>query len=449
VLATAIAETSLTIEGIRIVIDVGLMRVPRFDVRSAMTRLATIPVSRDSADQRRGRAGRLEPGICYRLWPEERHQTLLERSPPEIMSVDLSALALELAAWGLTSPGTLAWIDPPPAAAFTKARELLAGLGALDDQGRITGHGKRMASFGLHPRLSHMLLTAQVHGMGGLACRTAAILAERDFLKAGPGERDSDLRIRLEGLKGKPPGDGSYVQNMRVNETARKAIQKTAKHLESRLKCGHNNENFNDTGIVLSFAYPDRIAVRRPGEAPRYQLSNGRGAYFSSPEPISAETYLIVADLDGARQESMIFLAAPISYEDIIEYHGEQIVHRDLVEWDRRSQAVVSRRQELLEKVVLKDTPLAGPDPVLVAEAMCEGIRRLGLPVLPWTKQLRTWQARVLLLGEKNAGGISWPDVSDEGLSETLEGWLLPFLSGISRRNQRRCRCNSPSSHRC
>jgi ATP-dependent helicase HrpB len=436
VLATAIAETSLTIEGIRIVIDAGLMRVPRFDVRSAMTRLETIPVSLDSADQRRGRAGRLETGVCYRLWSEGRHQTLLERSNPEILSVDLSPLALELAAWGVASSGTLSWIDPPPSAAFGQARRLLTQLGALDSHGRITGHGKRMASFGLHPRLSHMILAAGVSGMSALACDVAAILGERDFLNVGTGERDSDLRLRLEALRDAPAGDVNFFHGMRVNKGVLGIVRKNADHLKSRLKCRQENDDIGTAGIVLSFAYPDRIAVRRPGDAPRYRLSNGRGAFFTSPEPLSAETYLAVADLDGARQESRIFLAAPVSYEDLMEYHGERTIEKDVVEWDNRCQTTVSRRQVLLGKVVLKDAPLPRPDPGRVAEAMCEGVRRMGLEVLPWTKQLRAWQARVLLLREENAGGISWPDVSDERLSETLDTWLLPFLSGISRRHQ-------------
>lgn len=436
VLASAIAETSLTIEGIRVVIDAGLMRVPRFDVRSAMTRLETLPVSRDSAEQRRGRAGRLEPGVCYRLWSEGRHQTLLERSSPEILTVDLSPLALELAAWGLASPDSLSWIDPPPQAAFSQARELLAQLGAVDRQGRITGHGKQMASFGLHPRLSHMILAAQDCGMGGLACEVAAILGERDFLNAGPGGRDSDLRLRVEALRGADSGGKPDFHGMGVKKGTRKSIQKIANHLKSRLKCHQERGDINAAGIVLSFAYPDRIAVRRPGEDPRFQLSNGRGAYFTSHEPLCAETYLAVADLDGARQESMIFLAAPVSYEDLMEYHGEQIIEQDMVEWDRRGQAVLARRQELFGKVVLKDAPLPRPDPGRVAGAMCDGIHRMGLEVLPWTKRLRAWQARVLLLREEKAGGISWPDVSDAHLSETLDTWLLPFLSGISRRDQ-------------
>ncbi len=435
VLATSIAETSLTIEGIRIVIDAGLMRVPKFDVRSAMTRLETLPVSRESADQRRGRAGRLEPGVCYRLWSEESHHGLLERSSPEILTVDLSSLALELAAWGVSSPDMLPWIDPPPTAAFTQARNLLSDLGALDGRGHITDHGKKMVALGLHPRLCHMMLSARRLGMASLACEMAAVLGERDFLISGPDGRDSDLRLRVEALHGIFEGGAGYFSGMQVDRAALRIIKKAVDRLKSQLKCEKTPYDINAAGLVLSFAYPDRVAVRRPGDDPRFQLSNGRGAYFASPEPLSAESLLVVAELDGAQRESMIFLAAPISFESLIEHHGDRIVEREIVEWDRRSQAVPARKQTLLGKAVLEDAPLSRPDPTRVAKAMCDGILRMGLDVLPWTKPLRAWQARVLLMREVNAGKISWPDVSDTNLLETLEIWLLPFLTGISRRD--------------
>ena len=436
VLATSIAETSLTIEGVRIVIDAGLMRVPRFDVRSAMTRLMTIPVSRDSADQRRGRAGRLEPGICYRLWSRGRHVALLERSNPDILAVDLAPLALELAAWGVSEPAVLSWIDPPPQAAFAQARELLQQLGAIDARGHITDHGKEMAALGVHPRLSHMMLSARRHGMGSLACEVAAILGERDFLSAGTEGWDSDLRLRLEALRGVPDSIPLNVFGMTVDRAACRNIRKSANHLKSRLNCEQESGSIDAAGILLSFAYPDRIAVRRPGDDPRFQLANGRGAYFRTAEPISAEAYLAVAEVDGAQQESKIFLAAPVSSDALMEFFGDRIVEKQTVEWDRRSQSVLSRRQILLGKAILKTFSLPEPATDRVAEAMCEGIRQMGLGVLPWAKPLRTWQARVLLMKKVNAGGNPWPDVSDTYLSETLESWILPYLSGISRREQ-------------
>ncbi len=436
VLATSIAETSLTIEGVRIVIDAGLMRVPRFDVRSGMTRLVTIPVSRDSADQRRGRAGRTEPGVCYRLWSEARHAALLERSTPDILAADLATLALELAAWGVVNPAMLSWIDPPPPAAFSQARDLLQALGAVDQGGRITDHGKKMATFGLHPRLSHMLLHADERGMGVFACEIAAILGERDFLIKGPEGGDADLRLRLEVLRRNQGTAARDLFGMRVDKGLYRTVEKNAAVLKRRLNCVNKPGTVDDAGILLSFAYPDRIAVRRPGKEPRFLLSNGRGAFFTTPEPLSAEDYLAVADLDGDRQESRIFLGAPLSFENLLEHFEESIVEREKVEWDRRGRTVTACRQVLLGKAVLKTRPLKQPASERMAAAMCDGIRQMGMEILPWTKQLRAWQARVLLMKKSNADGGPWPDVSDKNLLYTLETWLLPYLPGISRRDQ-------------
>jgi ATP-dependent helicase HrpB len=434
VLATDIAETSLTIEGVSVVIDAGLMRVPRFDVRSAMTRLATVPVTRDSADQRAGRAGRLGPGICFRLWSREIHDTLLARSTPEILSTDISPLALELAAWGVKDPNQLSWLDPPGDAAFNQATDLLRDLGALDSHGNITGHGRQMSAMGLHPRLSHMVLTAQRFGMVALACETAAILGERDFLNRGPDGRDSDLRLRIDVLRAL--ADHGHAQHQGMDAALCRMIRKTADQLKSRLGCTTDTGSVDDLGIVLSFAYPDRISSRRPGDLPRYLLANGRGACFPYHEPLSAEDYLVLADLDGAEPESVIFLAAPVTFEELSKYCPDRIIERQFIEWDRRSQSVLSRSQVLVGKAVLKDIPLQEPDPDRVADAMCEGIRQMGLESLPWTKQLRAMQNRVLLMKPAAAENMDWPDFSDEGLLSTLEKWLRPFLYAITRATQ-------------
>jgi ATP-dependent helicase HrpB len=434
VLATDIAETSLTIEGIRIVIDAGLMRVPRFDVRSAMTRLATVPVTRDSADQRAGRAGRLVPGICCRLWAREIHDTLLERAIPEILTTDISPLALELAAWGVRDPNRLSWLDPPAGAAFNQAMELLRDLGAIDNRGLITGHGKQMSSLGLHPRLSHMVLTARRFGMGGLACETAAILGDRDFLTTGPNGRDSDLRSRIDALRASTVH--GHTSSHGMDAALCRMIRKTADQLKTRLNCAGDEGSVNDLGIVLSFAYADRISVRRPGDLPRYLVANGRGAYFPSPEPLSSEDYLVIADLDGSEPESVIYLAAPVTFEGLSRYCKDLITERQFIQWDRRSRSVLSRRQVLIGKTALKDFPLPDPDAGRVAEAMCEGIRQMGMEVLPWTKALRSWQGRIILMKSVGAEGIDWPDVSDERLLATIETWLRPFLSNITRAGQ-------------
>jgi ATP-dependent helicase HrpB len=438
VLSTSIAETSLTIEGIRIVIDSGLMRVSRYDVGSGMARLVTLPVNRDTAAQRRGRAGRLEPGICYRLWSEDRHRMLAAHGSPEILNTDLTPLALELAAWGISDPSRLSWLDPPPQAAFNQARMLLTRLGALDNRGQITGHGKQLSALGLHPRLGHMIYKGKPLGLGDLACELAALLEEKDILFLPPGQRDADLRLRVAELRSMKKGSERMVSagkagDLSVDIAACRRVQKTADHLKSRLDCRETPASLEACGLLIAFAYPDRIASRRSGETPRYRLSNGRGAYFSDAEPLSAEKYLVAASLDGDQQEAKIFLAAPISYETLIENFPEQITEQSQIVWDHKNQAVKARREVLFGKTVLKDFPLPNPDPSRIAEAICDGIRQEGIHLLPWTRHLREWQARVLLLRRLNAAGMEWPDVSDETLKNTLEDWLLPYLDGILR----------------
>lgn len=443
VLSTAIAETSLTIEGVRIVIDSGLVRVPRFHVGSGMARLITLPVDHDTAAQRRGRAGRLEPGVCYRLWSEDRHRGLSTHASPEILHTDLAPLALELAAWGVSTPDKLSWLDPPPTAAFAQARALLTRLGALDDRGQITEHGKRLSRIGLHPRLGHMIFKATALKLGSLACELAALLGEKDILFFLPRERDADLRLRVTVLQSVGESRAQRVSKteatfMNVDVSACRRAQKTADHLKSKMKCREAPAPVEACGLLLAFAYPDRIACKRPGDPPRYRLSNGRGAYFADPEPLSAEIYLVAASVDGGEQEAKIFLAAPVSYEALIEHFEEQLSEQSQILWDSRNQAVKARREVCFGKAVLKDFPLPDPDAALVARALCDGIRREGLDMLPWTKPLRAWQARVLLLRKMPPGTCHWPDVSDEALGNTLEEWLLPYLAGITRREQLR-----------
>ncbi|MDO9109669.1 MAG: ATP-dependent helicase HrpB, partial [Desulfatirhabdiaceae bacterium] len=438
VLSTSIAETSLTIEGIRIVIDSGLMRVSKFDVGSGMARLITIPVNRDTADQRRGRAGRLEPGICYRMWSEERHQMQPAHGSPEILNTDLTPLTLEMAAWGISNPARLSWLDPPPGAAFNLAQMLLTRLEALDNQGLITAHGKQLSALGLHPRLGHMVLKGKALRLGNLACELAALLGEKEILFLPPGQRDADLRLRVAELRSLGKNSRRRVlngdaDNLSVDVAACRRVQQTADHLKSRLDCKEALAPLDACGLLLAFAYPDRIAIRRPGDALRYRLSNGRGAYFSDTEPLSAETYLVAASLDGEKQEARIFLAAPVSYETLIGHFREQISEQSQIVWDHRTRAVKSRREVLFGKAVLKDFPLTKPDPSRIAEALCDGIRQEGIHMLPWTRLLRTWQARVLLLRRLDAAAMEWPDVSDEALKNTLEDWLLPYLAGIVR----------------
>src|SRR6478672_5776693 len=350
VLATSIAETSLTIEGVRLVVDGGLMRVPRFSPRSGMTRLETVRVSQASADQRRGRAGRLEPGVCYRLWTEEAQRGLLPFTPPEILDADLAPLALELAAWGVGDASTLPWLTPPPASALATARELLLDLGAIDASGAITPHGRAMVRLGQHPRLAHLVLEGRALKHGKVAALIAAILGERDFLR----ERDVDLRHRVD---------------MALNGRAPRLINESARRLTSR-DARDEAPDPSMTGALLALAYPDRIGRRRAGTANRYLLSGGRGAALPEGDPMSNEEFLVVADLDGATQDARIFLAAPITAVEIEELYAHRIVDEETVRWGEREGAVLARRQRRLGALVLEDKPLAKPDAEKLRAAM-------------------------------------------------------------------------------
>ena len=421
VLATAIAETSLTIEGVRVVIDGGMMRVPRFDPASGMSRLDTVRVSRASADQRRGRAGRTEPGLCYRLWPEVEDRALAPFTSPEILTADLAPLALELAEWGIRDAATLAWPEPPPAAALGQARMLLKQLGALTAEDAITAHGREMAALGAHPRLAHMMVRGRALGHGALACALAALLGERDIARGG-GPRDADLRLRVEMLLG--AGRGGAISQVRQAATQWRRHLGLAKDQRVEVMA---------TGIVLALAYPDRLAQRRNAGSGQYRLANGRGAVLPDGDPLAAHEWLAVADLDGDRREARIFLAAPLTRAEIEETFADGIETVSLVDWDDREQAVQARRRRRLGALVLADGPLADPDPETVAQAMLAGIRRHGLAVLPWNEAIDDWRARVAFLRRLQGSNAGWPDLSNAALSETLEDWLLPHLDGCTR----------------
>lgn len=419
VLATAIAETSLTIEGIRVVVDAGLMRVPRFEPKSGMTRLVTIPVTRAAAEQRAGRAGRLGPGVCYRLWSEAGHRALAAFGSPEIAEADLAPLALELAQWGVAEPGALAWLDPPPAAAWAQGVALLRGLGALDAEGRVTPHGREMAMLAAHPRLAHMMILGRRLGLGGLACELAALLSGRDPLK---GVRDTDLRLRVEALR-----DG--CRGPQVERGACRRIAETARQWRRSLRLPDEpGRGLDGTGLLVAFAYPDRIAQRRPGGLRQYRLSNGRGAVLAEPEPLSAEDFLAVAHLDGDRREARVFLAAPLARADIETHFPTE--EDQTVTWDSREQAVTARRRRRLGEIVLEEKPLDAP-PGAVLAAFLAGLREIGLDRLPWTPDLRSWRERLTFLHRLQPE--CWPDVSDTALLAGLEDWLGPFAAGMSR----------------
>lgn len=434
VLATSIAETSLTVEGVRVVIDSGLARVPRFSPRTGMTRLETVRVSQASAEQRRGRAGRLGPGVCRRLWTEQEHRHLAVRNTPEILESDLAPLALELAAWGVVDPAELRWLDPPPAAALAQARDLLVQLGALEKSGTITPHGRRMAELGLHPRLAHMILRAIPLGLGGLACELAAILSERDVLRSGHAPADADLRLRVETLRqaaaGGRPGDAA-PPGYTVDAAACRRILAEANHWKREAGIADDSGGDVDAcGLLLAFAYPDRIARRR--DSGRFLLRNGRGAALAGPQPLAKAPWLVAAELDDLGAEGRVYLAAPVDVADLERHFADQIEAETTVYWDREAQAVRARQRERLGALVLKDVPLADPDPEETAAALLRGIAEEGLEMLPWTKQARQFWQRLLFMSRHEEG---WPDVSEEALATSLPDWLGPHLYGLKSRD--------------
>jgi ATP-dependent helicase HrpB len=423
VLATSIAETSLTIEGVRVVVDSGLMRAPRFSPRTGMTRLETVAVSRASADQRRGRAGRLGPGICRRLWTEAEDAALQPYRPPEILEADLAPLALELAAWGVADPAELRWLDPPPAAAFGQARELLRELGALDAAGAATPHGRAMAALPLHPRLAHMLLRAKEMRLGATACDLAALLAERDVLRGEGRAPDADARLRLGALR-REGGIGG------ADAAALHRVRAEAKDLRRHLSTSPSETDDEAAGVLLALAYPDRIAQRRPGASGRYLLRNGRGAAFPHPQPLAEAPYIVAAELDDAGREGRIMIAAPVELAEIERHFADQVVAEDVVAWDEAAGAVRARRTERLGALVLHEAPLADPDPEHIAAALAAAVRQAGIGSLPWTKAAAQLRERI---GFLHLHDPSFPDVSDEALSVSLGDWLGPHLYGLRK----------------
>jgi ATP-dependent helicase HrpB len=426
VLATAIAETSLTIEGIRVVVDSGLARLPRYDPRAGMTRLETLRASQATADQRRGRAGRLGPGVCIRLWTEQDQRARSAQPTPEMLAADLTPLALELALWGAGEGGGLAFLDPPPVGAMAQARELLTQLGALDAQGQPTAHGRAMARLGLHPRLAHMILAAQVRGLGRLACEVAAILSERDLFRGPASEREADLRTRLAVLRGDRSEAAVPLDRGALNQ-ARVLARQWARLAEIGDKATDDPQR---AGEVIALAYPDRVAQAR-GEHGQFRLANGRGAMLPAIDPLAAAPFLAVAALDGAARSARIFLAAPIERAAIDELFADRLATVEQVAWDSRSESVIANRELRLGALVLEARP-APPDPAATVAAMAAGIKELGIAALPWTDQARGIQARVAFL--RRLEPERWPDLSDTALAVDPLEWLGERLAGVTRR---------------
>ncbi len=406
VLATSIAETSLTIQGVRVVIDCGLARVPRFDPSSGLTRLATVRVSRAAADQRRGRAGRTEPGACYRLWNEAETRAFPAYADPEILDADLSGLALDLARWGAKNVTDLAFLDPPPAAAFGEARALLARLEALDGKGVLTPHGRALSAVPLPPRLAHMVLKAAETGQALRAALGAALITER-----GLGGRDVDLRHRLESL-----------------DRDRSPRARDAKALADRWasfagKSG-TAEPLSD-GLLLAFAYPERVARARGGQG-EFQLVSGRGAFIEPTDALAREPWLAVAELGGGDRRDRILLAAPLDPAELVAFKDQFEVEERLEE--SGGGRLRGKRLTRLGRLTIREEILESPDPALIARALADRVRREGLAALPWSPATLAWRERLAFV---RSGDPAWPDLSDTALIDALDDWLTPLLSGV------------------
>jgi len=413
VLATAIAETSLTIEGVRVVVDCGRTRRARLDPGSGMTRLVTERVTRAEAEQRRGRAGRTAPGLCYRLWSRNEEGSLRPFPPAEIEVADLAGFALELAQWGAGKPEDLALLTPPNPGALAQARALLAELGALDDAGRITGHGRTLAGLPLHPRLGQMLLLA-----GADAAPLAALLGDRDPLRGAP----ADISLRLEALADPRAFATSHPHEM--NRAALERIRVETRRLE-RLAPARPPLPGLSAGGMAALAYPDRIGLRRKGDQPRFVLSGGKGAFLAPDDPLAGVRLIVATDLDGDQREARIRLAAPLSESELRRVHGKRIGWHEICKWSRRERRVVARLQERFGAITLDDRHWHNAAPESIARAMLDGVRDLGLP---WSGTARRLQGRIMAA---RAAGAPLPDYSDDALMERLESWLLPYLGTV------------------
>lgn len=407
VLATSIAETSLTIEGVRIVVDSGLARRPRFEPALGLSRLETVRASQAAVTQRAGRAGRLEPGVCWRLWSEGETRAFPAFERPEILDADLSALALNLAAWGIVDPAQLAWLDPPPAPAWNEAIELLKRLGALDREGRLTEHGRAISDLPLPPRLAHMVIEAARDGDALLAASIAMVLTEQ-----GLGGREGDLRARLCRF--------SHESGQRAQ-----AAKQLARRIARAVSPTNSDIDEERAGIVLALAYPERIAK---GRGANFTMVNGRAASVDEASALAREPYLVIADVAGSAGKARVLLAAPISLNDIERRFSDQIEIKTSAHIDPASGAVRARRLRTLGRMVLSEAPAEVVTGEALRRALCEAVREQGLHLLNWDERVVQLRARISLL--RGCDGDAWPDWSDAVLIDRLDDWLAPALAG-------------------
>lgn len=408
VLATSIAETSLTIEGVRIVVDSGLARVPRYEPDIGLTRLETVRAARAAVDQRRGRAGRTEPGICYRLWDEPQTASLAPYTQPEILSADLSSLVLDLAQWGVADPAALSFLDPPPAPAWKEAKSLLSELNALDDDGRITAEGKSLRALALPPRLARMIVDSHRAGEGDAAAEIAAIITER-----GLGGDSVDLEHRRDQFRrDRSPRAAS----------ARDLARRWASQVATSEKAGQQDDL--STGLMLAYAFPDRVARNRGNGS--FVLANGRGAAVEQTSSLARAPYIAIGEMTGTAASGRILLAAQITQDEIERHFAEHIGSVDEISFDRGAMALRARRKRALHAITLSEATLAVSPSEETARTFADGLIAAGLDRLPWSKAAKQWRDRVMFL--RKAEGDSWPDLSDEGLVARRDDWLVPAL---------------------
>jgi len=424
VLATNIAETSLTIEGVRVVVDTGYSRQLRYDPVTGLNRLETLRISAASAEQRAGRAGRVAPGVCYRLWSEHTQKTLLPFTPLEIRVSDLAPLALDLALWGVSDPASLSFLDAPPAAHLSEGRALLAGLGALDQRGAITALGRKMAALPMHPRLSALLIPAAARGEGALACTLAAILSERDILPRGRAATvsESDLLDRVDAL------------SERLDPQGARNIERVAGYFQKSLglpagaRAGAADAFL--VGELLLKGYPDRVARERPPGSGRYLMANGSGARLSSRSNLRGQSFIVAVEVEGGGGEGEIHMASAVTLEAIRSGCAAAITRGRRVFWAEREGRVVAREEERLGALILSERPVT-PQSEELGTALLGGILSgPGIGGLNWSEEARQYQSRVTFLA-RLLPEEGLPDLSDEALAQTLDKWLLPFLNGV------------------
>jgi len=418
VLATSIAETSLTIEGVSIVVDSGYGRVSRFDPRSGLSRLETVQIAKDSADQRAGRAGRLGPGVCIRLWSLATHDRLPDHREPEIVESDLANLVLDLAEWGIDDIYSLKWLTPPPQAKVDQASEILHQLEALDD-GKITDHGKKMHALPCHPRIAHTLVMAEEEGLQSLACDLASLLEDRDPLPQGTG---IDINIRIEALR----------KGRKEKRLSRKflRIEKIASSYRKIMHCSADNSAVDpyETGLLLTYAYPERIACARPGNNALFQLANGKYAEAGHRDNLAHESWLAVAQLDARNGTGKIFLASPLNPKDL----AHLVKTAETIKWDSRKGGLLASKDVKIGNIVLQSSPLADPCSDAVCSAICEAVEKEGEQLLGFDSNVQEWQSRVMSL-KKWRPEEDWDDVSTDAILKRCKEWLPPYLTGVKK----------------